>query len=62
MTYEDMIQELLDCGEIEETETVNLVDYNGWPVSEEMLIDEIIGGSHNPDTNVATIIVVATDD
>ena len=62
MTYEDMIQELLDCGEIEETETVNLVDYNGWPVAEEMLIDEIIGVSHNSDTNVATIIVVATDD
>jgi len=62
MTYEDMIQELLDSGNLEEDETVNMVDYNGWPVAEEMLIDEIIGIAHNPDTNVATIIVVATDD
>lgn len=60
MTYMDMIEELMNCGEITEDEKITLVDYNGWPVGEEMLILEIIGVAHSEDT--ATIIVVPSAD
>ena len=56
MTYENMIQELIDCGELEENEPYEVMDYSGWPVTKDFIISEIIGVVHSETKAFITVV------
>ena len=62
MTYEEMIEQLITSGDIEEGEKINLVYYYDLPVPTDWIIHEVVGIAYNSDTDIVTIVVIATED